>query len=108
MRGRARPVASPVTWEAVRELASFRSKTGCAFSLYLDLDPSTTPTSADAETRLSSLLARAEKEFSANGKHPHDVKVAVVRDLERIREWWSSEFDRDGARGIALFASSGD
>jgi peptide chain release factor subunit 1 len=101
-------VAAPVTWEAVRELAGFRSKTGCAFSLYLDLDPSRTPTPADAETRLSSLLARAEKEFSSNGKRAHDAKVSVSRDLERIREWWSTEFDRDGARGIALFASSGD
>ena len=54
-------MAAPVTWEAVRELAGFRSKTGCAFSLYLDLDPSSTPTPADAETRLRSLLARAEK-----------------------------------------------
>jgi peptide chain release factor subunit 1 len=101
-------VAAPVTWEAVRELADFRSKTGCAFSLYLDLDPSTTPTPADAEMRLSSLLARAEKEFSANGGRGHDAKVSVSRDLERIRAWWSTEFDRDGARGIALFASSGD
>jgi peptide chain release factor subunit 1 len=101
-------VAAPVTWEAVRELAGFRSKTGCAFSLYLDLDPSTTPTPADAETRLSSLLARAEKEFSSNGGRAHDAKVSVSRDLERIRAWWSTEFDRDGARGVALFASSGD
>jgi peptide chain release factor subunit 1 len=101
-------VAAPVTWEAVRELAGFRSKTGCAFSLYLDLNPSTTPTPADAETRLSSLLARAEKEFSSNGGRAHDAKVSVSRDLERIRTWWSTEFDRDGARGVALFASSGD
>jgi peptide chain release factor subunit 1 len=101
-------VAAPVTWEAVRELAGFRSKTGCAFSLYLDLDPSTTPTAADAETRLNSLLARAEKEFSSNGGRAHDAKVSVTRDLERIRSWWSGEFDRDGARGVALFASSGD
>jgi peptide chain release factor subunit 1 len=101
-------VAAPVTWEAVRELAGFRSKTGCALSLYLDLDPSSTPTPAGAETRLSSLLARAEKEFSSNGHRPHDAKVAVSRDLERIRVWWSTEFDRDGSRGIALFASSGD
>jgi peptide chain release factor subunit 1 len=97
-----------VTWDAVRELAGFRSKTGCAFSVYLDLDPSTTPTPADAETRLSSLLARAEKEFGSNGNRAHDAKVSVSRDLERIRTWWSTEFDRDGARGIALFASSGD
>jgi len=101
-------VAATVTWEALRELAGFRSERGCAFSLYLDLDPSSTPTPADAETRLRSLLARAEKQFANGGGRAHDEKVAVGRDLERIRQWWSGEFDRDGARGVAIFVSSTD
>jgi peptide chain release factor subunit 1 len=101
-------VAATVTWEALRELAGFRSKSGCAFSIYLDLDPSDTPTPADAGTRLRSLLTRAEKEFVNGGGYAHREKVAVGRDLNRIRDWWSSEFDRDGARGIALFVSGGD
>ena len=88
--------------------AGFRSERGCAFSLYLDLDPSSTPTPADAETRLRSLLARAEKEFANGGGRAHDEKVAVGRDLERIRQWWSGEFDRDGARGVAIFVSGTD
>ena len=101
-------MAATVTWQALRELAGFRSEHGCAFSLYLDLDPSTTPTPADAETRLRSLLTRAEKEFANGGGRSHDAKVAVGRDLERIREWWAGEFDRDGARGVAVFASGSD
>jgi len=101
-------VAATVTWEALRELAGFRSERGCAFSLYLNLDPSSTPTPADAETRLRSLLARAEKQFANGGGRAHDEKVAVGRDLERIRQWWSGEFDRDGARGVAIFVSSTD
>jgi len=100
--------AATVTWDALRELAGFRSANGCALSIYLDLDPSTTPTAADAGARLRSLLARAEKDFGANGDRSHDAKVAVGRDLERIRSWWTGEFDRDGARGLALFASAGD
>jgi peptide chain release factor subunit 1 len=101
-------VAVTVSWEALRELAGFRSERGCAFSLYLDLDPSTTPTPADAETRLRSLLTRAEKEFANGGGRTHDEKVAVGRDLDRIRDWWAGEFDRDGARGVAVFASGAD
>jgi peptide chain release factor subunit 1 len=101
-------VAATVTWEGLRELAEFRSASGCAFSIYLDLDPSDTPTPADAGTRLRSLLARAEKEFANGGGHGHDAKVAVGRDLERIREWWGNEFDRDGARGLAVFVSGAD
>jgi peptide chain release factor subunit 1 len=101
-------VAATVTWEALRELAGFRSKSGCAFSIYLDLDPSDTPTPADAGTRLRSLLARAEKEFANSRDRGHHEKVAVGRDLDRIRDWWGSEFDRDRARGIAMFVSGGD
>lgn len=102
-------MADAVTWETLRELAGFRSETGCAFSLYLDLDPSTTPTAADAETRFRSLLDRAGKEAgNGGGEHSHAEKVALRQDLERIQEWWESEFDRDGALGFAVFASSTD
>jgi peptide chain release factor subunit 1 len=101
-------VAATVTWEVLRELAGFRSETGCAFSIYLDLDPSDTPTPADAGTRLRSLLARAEKELANGGGRAHDEKVTVGRDLERIRNWWANEFDRDRARGLAIFASGAD
>ena len=101
-------MAATVTWEALRELAGFTSAHGCAFSLFLDLDPSTTPTPAGAEARLRSLLARAEKEFANGDGRSHDEKMTAGRDLERIRTWWSSEFERDGARGVAIFVSGAD
>ncbi|HEY3922468.1 MAG TPA: Vms1/Ankzf1 family peptidyl-tRNA hydrolase [Gaiellaceae bacterium] len=85
-----------MTRDDLRELAGFRSATGGAFSLYLDLDPSTTPTQADAETRLRSLLDRGEKEAAAES------------DLDRILTWWNDEFDRDGSHGVAIFVSSAD
>src|SRR5204863_248022 len=62
---------------------------------------------SDAETRLNSLLTEAERR--ANTKdYGHEQKVALKADLDRVRSWWDSEFDRDGARGLALFASSLD
>ncbi|MGZ4357859.1 MAG: hypothetical protein ACXVRU_13735, partial [Gaiellaceae bacterium] len=39
---------------------------------------------------------------------PHAQRVAVRTDLERIDEWWEVGFERDGALGFALFASSAD
>ena len=51
-------MAETVSWDGLRELAEFRAEKGCAISLYVDLDPSTTPTAGDAATRMSSLLGR--------------------------------------------------
>ncbi len=102
-------MAGSVTWDTLRELAGFRSETGCALSLYLDLDPSASPTRAEAQARLRALLAQAEKAFASNGAaRAHGAKVAVGRDLARIRDWWDGEFARDGALGLALFASDAD
>ena len=96
-----------VTWDTLRELAGFRSDKGCAISLYLDLDPSATPTAGDADTRFRSLLSDLEKEADSRN-YNGDRKQALRSDLERIRSWWSIEFDRDGVRGLAIFASAPD
>jgi len=61
VRGMEAVVAGAVTWEWLRELASFRAEQGCAISLFLNLDPSEVPTPADAQTRMNALLASAEK-----------------------------------------------
>jgi hypothetical protein len=37
-----------ITWEQLRELAAFRAESGCAISLYVNLEPSDTPTPAAA------------------------------------------------------------
>jgi len=95
-----------LTWDTLRDLASFRSSKGCAISLYLDLDPSASPTPAGAETKLRALLAQADKERQDG--LAHEQKVALEGDLARIRDWWDGEFDRDGSRAYALFASALD
>ena len=102
-------MAATVTANLLRDLASFRSDSGCAISVYVDLDPRTAPTAADAQTRLNSLLSEAEKSQGANREGlSHDQKQGLQADLERMRRWFDEEFSRDGTQGLALFASAGD
>jgi peptide chain release factor subunit 1 len=100
-------MAVTITWETLRELAGFRSEKGCAISLYVDLDPSTAPTARDAETRVRSLLAEAEKRLDTRN-YGHDQRLGLKVDVDRIRDWWDNEFDRGGVRGAAVFASGLD
>jgi peptide chain release factor subunit 1 len=102
-------MASTVTNDLVRQLAAFRAASGCAISIYVDLDPSSVPTPAEAETKFNAAVSHAEKDAEAQASdRGHDCRTAVRDDLERIRAWWDDEFDRDGARGVAIFASSAD
>ena len=64
-------MTSTVTWDRLRELARFRAQNGCAISLYLDLDPSVTPTPGDAATRVNALIDEVERwkeEAGRNGR----------------------------------------
>ena len=53
--------ARSITWKTLRDLAGFRSEQGCALSLYVDLDPSLSPTAADLDTRFNSIVSAIEK-----------------------------------------------
>ena len=100
-------MATAVTTHTLRSLAAFRAENGCAVTMYVDLDPSSTPTIPDTETKFNSLLSEAEK--LAEGKPGgRDCRLALRDDLRRLRDWWDDELDRDGARGLAVFASSAD
>jgi peptide chain release factor subunit 1 len=102
-------MTSTVPDSILRELATFRAGNGCAVSIYVDLDPSSTPTLPDRQKRFSALVDAAQKEGEqVSSGRGHDCRMALRRDLARIRAWWSDELDRDGARGIAIFASSED
>src|SRR5919198_997081 len=92
LRGREALVAATVTWERLRELASFRAEQGCAISLFLNLDPSEVPTSADVQTRMNAMLGAAEK--ADRSELTHDQ-----------REGLNEDFSREGARGLAIFAA---
>jgi peptide chain release factor subunit 1 len=100
-------VASSVTWEALRQLAGFRAEKGCAISLFVDLDPSLSPTPGDARTRIRSLLDEGEKR--GNGAtQTHEQRQGLKADFERLRSFFSEEFERDGTRGYAVFCAGLD
>src|ERR1700759_2426846 len=100
-------MATSVTWQTLRDLAGFRAEQGCALSLYLDLDPSVSPTPQDLDTRFNSAVSELEKTH-LNGEEDGGKKRALRADLDRLRRFWADEFDRDGAQGLAVFASSED
>jgi peptide chain release factor subunit 1 len=93
--------------ETLRELSGFRAERGCALSLYVDLEPSVAPTPKDVEARLSSLDTQAERELERQTAD-HGLRRALRGDVAGVRSWWETEFERNGARGVALFADSLD
>jgi peptide chain release factor subunit 1 len=101
-------LAATISWDILRQLAAFRATQGCAISLYVDLDPSDTPTADDAETRMRSLLDSVKSDGTGRADFTHDQREAFKRDIERIGRWFDSEFDRDGAHALALFCSQLD
>jgi peptide chain release factor subunit 1 len=102
-------VASTVTWDSLRDLAGFRAQNGCAISLYLDLDPSDTPTAATADTRVNALIDEIERSNAARRPElTHEQREGLHRDRERLREYFEQEFERDGTLGLAVFSASLD
>src|SRR5439155_22917055 len=105
-RGR---LARTINWDELRDLAGFEAEKGCAISLYLDLDPTISPTAGDAATRLHSLLDGATKADGANRRElTHDQRQGLKADFGRIRAFYESEFTREGAHGLAIFAAELD
>jgi peptide chain release factor subunit 1 len=98
-----------VSLDGLRELAAFRAQNGCAISLYVDLDPSIVPTAGDVATRVRSLLDAAAKSHGATRSDlAHEVRSGLKADLARLAHFFESEFDRDGARGVAVFTAGLD
>ena len=102
-------MAGSITWEQLRELAAFRGEHGCAVSLYVGLDPSSVPTAGELASHVRSLHAHAERQLNERrASLSHDERKALASDLERIGSWFENDFNRDGVRGVALFASELD
>src|SRR3954463_13346025 len=77
--GKDGSMTSTVTDSVLRTLAAFRAENGCAISLYLDLDPSETPTTPDAETRFNASLSALEKQAEQRAGS-RDCRLALRDD----------------------------
>jgi peptide chain release factor subunit 1 len=100
-------MAGTVSWESLRELAEFEARDGCAITLYLDLDPSTTPTAGDIHSRVNSLVDELHRRAEKGGLS-HGQREGLRADVERIRRYLEEELDRDGLHGLALFSAGLD
>jgi len=102
-------MAATVTWEGLRDLATFRAENGCAISLYLDLDPGDSPTSAVVETRVNALLDEVVRsELASRPDLTHEQKQGLRDDVARLREFFDSDFSREGSHGYAVFCAGLD
>ena len=102
-------MADTVTWDLLRELAEFRAARGCALSFYFKLDPSEVPTQREIVSRVTSLLDDARRKGeSMRPELSHDELGALRSDVERVRSWFESSFDRSGVHGAAVFAAGLD
>lgn len=99
-------MASTVSWDGLRELASFQAANGCAISVYVDLDPSVTPTAGDVHARVRSLVDQAGQ--AAPRSASHASREGLKDDLERIEHYLTEDLNRDGAHGVALFCAGLD
>jgi peptide chain release factor subunit 1 len=106
---RRESLAATITWDALRQLAAFRAEHGCAISLYVDLDPSVSPTPGEAHTRVNSLLDEGLKSDGASRKDlTHDQRQGLRQDFQRVGRFFEQEFSRDGAHGVAVFCAGLD
>lgn len=102
-------MAVTVSWDGLRDLAGFRAENGCAVSLYLNLDPSVSPTIADASSRVNALLGEGTREAAETSRNlSHEQREGLNDDIARIRDYLDREFSREGARGLAVFAAGLD
>jgi peptide chain release factor subunit 1 len=102
-------MATVVTEGLLRELAGFRAANGCAISIYVDFDSSETPTVPAEKTKFHARVDAAKKLADSRARdRGRDCKLALEADFERIKAWGDDEFDRDGARALAVFASGAD
>jgi peptide chain release factor subunit 1 len=92
--------------EQLRQLARLRPEGHKVLSLYLNLDPSEFPTPKARSSELQSLLDTAEGGLRQDSLN-HDQKMALKRDLERVRTYFKEEFDASGTRGVVVFSASG-
>jgi peptide chain release factor subunit 1 len=92
--------------QRLRELAALRPEGHKVLSLYVNLDPSEFPTPRQRSSEIQSLLDTVERELREDSL-PHEQRVELKKDIERVRAFFEREFDASGTRGVAIFTASG-
>jgi peptide chain release factor subunit 1 len=64
------------------------------------------PTAGDAQVRMHALLTAAAKPDRKD--LTHEQRGSLKADWERIARWFDDDFERDGSRGLAVFAAGLD
>ena len=102
-------MAATVSWDQLRDLAGYRARKGCAISIFLNLDPAFAATAPEVSTKINSLLDEAERrEWARREQLTHEERQGLKADFERIRRFFDTDFNRDGARGFAVFCAGFD
>jgi peptide subunit release factor 1 (eRF1) len=92
--------------ERLRQLAQLRADGDRVLSVYLNLDPMTFATPEARSSEISSVLDGAHREIE-RGERPHEERLGLRRDLERVGEFLRGQNDwAKEARGVAVFAST--
>jgi peptide chain release factor subunit 1 len=92
--------------EQLRELARLRPEGHKVLSVYVNLDPSEFPTPRDRSVELQSLLDAVAGALRQDNLE-HAQREELKADIERVRRYFTQEFDASGTRGVVIFSASG-
>jgi hypothetical protein len=98
-----------ITETPLQELAAYEDPDGSAISLFVNLDPSETPTQPAQKTRMRSAIDSVGK--LRPDEASHDGRVAFDTALRRIEEYLEGggEIRKEGlSQGLAIFAHGED
>ena len=91
----------------LRRLAELRPEHGLVVSAYLNLEPSEFATPPARSAAVRSLLDEAQRRLKEiDDDLPHDARVTLGQDVERVGDFLSGGFSAEGAHGIAVFSST--
>ncbi|MCX5800050.1 MAG: hypothetical protein NTX17_01475 [Candidatus Eisenbacteria bacterium] len=94
-----------ISYELVWSLLKRAGKEFPTTSLYLDLS-SLKFTTKDAEIVLKGMM-KERKHAIEKSSFGREAKLSLADDFEKLSKYVTTELDRRGAKGIAIFASSG-
>ena len=94
-----------ISYELVWNLLKRVGKEFPITSLYLDLS-SPKFTTKDAEIVLKGMIKEKKREIE-EGFLPREAKQSLSDDFEKLSRYITTELDRKGSKGIAIFSSSG-